>query len=324
MGKQYQSHDEWFHIQLVELLSLCNELIRCDYSIDEFCFHAVCLGRTRLGFGRLRLLLETHPGILTGTYGIDNAGHLCNEQEFRPYSITYPPFRSVLAGEAGSLLRQEIPLFNQHGDVVGHGDEIVAALRNGDSVTGVLWADNLLSGQSITQQQRELLELYAAALGHLYAQQQAKEPLCRGEVSYRALLEQVPAIIYTDSLEYPGATLFVSRQIQTILHYFPEELVRQPYLWFRQLLHPDDRERVAAAFARCHATGEPLCIEYRMYTREGQLSGCAIPRCLSPRRMDNHCMSRVLPSTSPRKSWWRRCCASVNRPCMTSSVLRNN
>ena len=81
----------------------------------------------------------------------------------------------------------------------------------------------------------------------------------------------MPAITYTDSLDEPGATLYVSPQMQTILHYAPEELMRQPDLWFRQLLHPDDRERVAAAIARCHATGEPLHLEYRMFTREGQV-----------------------------------------------------
>jgi PAS domain S-box-containing protein len=93
------------------------------------------------------------------------------------------------------------------------------------------------------------------------------------ESRYRALIEQMPAVLYTwDPREPAGkaSTPYVSPQVEEILGFTVEEWRADPELWIRQL-HPEDRERVLAASARADRTGEPLAVEYRHVRKDGQV-----------------------------------------------------
>jgi PAS domain S-box-containing protein len=99
---------------------------------------------------------------------------------------------------------------------------------------------------------------------------QAELALRETETRYRTLVEQLPAITYTAALDRcADAATYVSPQISR-LGFSPEEWLADPDLIIRQL-HPDDYERVAEAIHRLRAAGEPLQIEYRIYTRNGRL-----------------------------------------------------
>ena len=90
-------------------------------------------------------------------------------------------------------------------------------------------------------------------------------------VRYRALVEQVPAIIYTDSAEQIYHTHYINPQLKTITGYDPEEWITDEDLWYRMILPGRSR----AGFRRIHAC---LCShdnlpvsEYRMLTRDGRI-----------------------------------------------------
>jgi PAS domain S-box-containing protein len=92
------------------------------------------------------------------------------------------------------------------------------------------------------------------------------------EVRYRALVEQIPAVIYT---EVPDATspdgcrdAYISPQVTRMLGYTPEEWYTDLTLWERTI-HPDDREAVLAADRRSDETGEPFACEYRVIAKDG-------------------------------------------------------
>jgi PAS domain S-box-containing protein len=92
------------------------------------------------------------------------------------------------------------------------------------------------------------------------------------ELRYRTLVEQVPAIVYTE-VEDPTRTggtqvTYMSPQSEILLGYRPEEFIADPTLWDR-LLHEDDAEQVAAENVRADATGAPFDLEYRMIARDG-------------------------------------------------------
>ena len=87
---------------------------------------------------------------------------------------------------------------------------------------------------------------------------------------YRALVEQVPAIIYTDSAKEIAHTLYISPQLKTFTGYTPEEWVADPDLWAR-LLHPDDREKVLEEYSRTFAARLPSISEYRLITRDNRV-----------------------------------------------------
>ena len=90
------------------------------------------------------------------------------------------------------------------------------------------------------------------------------------ERRYRALVEQLPLVVYIDALDETSSNIFTSEQIEPLLGYSVEEWQNDPDLFVRTL-HPEDRERVLAAHARTHRTHEPMSIEYRLLARDGRV-----------------------------------------------------
>src|SRR5918997_259375 len=88
------------------------------------------------------------------------------------------------------------------------------------------------------------------------------------EVRFRAMVEQMPAITYTQvedpSTETGYRDVYVSPQTERLLGMPPEEWVSNPDAWVR-LIHPDDRERVLEQ-VRSTPRGR-FYSEYRMIAR---------------------------------------------------------
>ncbi len=89
------------------------------------------------------------------------------------------------------------------------------------------------------------------------------------EFRYRAVLEQIPAIIYTDSAGEAYQTIYINPQVEAVTGYSPRQWMSDRELWFR-IIHEEDRERVRAENTRTEESGEPFKIEYRICTRDGQ------------------------------------------------------
>jgi PAS domain S-box-containing protein len=87
---------------------------------------------------------------------------------------------------------------------------------------------------------------------------------------YRAMLEQIPAIIYTDSVGKFNQTLYINPRVELITGYTPEEWIADRDLWFK-IIQKEDQERVWAENIRTEGTGEPYKEEYRILTRDGQI-----------------------------------------------------
>ena len=99
---------------------------------------------------------------------------------------------------------------------------------------------------------------------------EAEERLQDAEARYRALVEQVPVVIYTQDIEHDGAISYISPRIEEIMGYSPQEYVRDPDLWV-ETTHPEDRERVLAEDRRVQETGDSFGIECRKVTRDGRV-----------------------------------------------------
>jgi diguanylate cyclase (GGDEF)-like protein/PAS domain S-box-containing protein len=84
---------------------------------------------------------------------------------------------------------------------------------------------------------------------------------------YRSLIERLPAATYLDYLE-TGETRYVSPQIAELFGITPEQWMASPDAWL-QAVHPDDRDRAAAAFSESVKAGEPFHTEYRVVSPDG-------------------------------------------------------
>jgi PAS domain S-box-containing protein len=92
----------------------------------------------------------------------------------------------------------------------------------------------------------------------------------QNELRYRSLLENIPAITVISDFGNDFTLLYVSRQVQKLLGYHPQEFLSEPHLW-EHLLHPDDRGNVAAAIQRAAQLKLPFVLDYRVKARDGQI-----------------------------------------------------
>ncbi|MDH5223744.1 MAG: PAS domain-containing protein [Actinomycetota bacterium] len=102
---------------------------------------------------------------------------------------------------------------------------------------------------------------------------QAQEQVRQAEERYRFLVEQTPAITYTEALteayEHDAVISFLSPQVEAILGY-PIAAWGEPGFWLK-VLHPDDRDAVMAESIRTNATREKYRQEYRMVAADGRV-----------------------------------------------------
>jgi PAS domain S-box-containing protein len=89
------------------------------------------------------------------------------------------------------------------------------------------------------------------------------------EFRYRTVLDQIPAVIYTDSVGEFNQTVYINPQIETITGYTPKQWLAERDLWFKIIIK-EDQERVWSENIRTEETGEPYKVEYRIRTRDGQ------------------------------------------------------
>ncbi len=108
----------------------------------------------------------------------------------------------------------------------------------------------------------ELLEVVLSDLERVDAD------LREANAKYRALVEQIPAIVYIDVADASMATTYVSPQIEALLGIKPHEYIDDPNLWTKRL-HPDDRERALTTYLQGRESGKPFTFEYRLLSGEG-------------------------------------------------------
>lgn len=91
------------------------------------------------------------------------------------------------------------------------------------------------------------------------------------EIRYRTLIEQLPAIVYSEDVESDQLKLvYVNSRVQGLLGITPEEWIEDSGVWFG-MIHPGDVDRVRAENERTEGSGEPFSIEYRMIARDGRV-----------------------------------------------------
>ena len=100
------------------------------------------------------------------------------------------------------------------------------------------------------------------------ARKQAENALATSEAKLRALVEQVPAVVYTESAD-TRETLYISPQVEKLTGYTPAEWIKDCFLW-KKMICPEDLASVVAEDERTTLTHEPFHSEYRILTRDGR------------------------------------------------------
>jgi PAS domain-containing protein len=82
------------------------------------------------------------------------------------------------------------------------------------------------------------------------------EPAPNLEAKYRALLEQIPAVVFMAYLDRGISEAYLSPQIEAALGYSREEWLEDPVRWY-QHIHPDDKQRWSLEAAEMFLSGKP-------------------------------------------------------------------
>src|SRR6201993_3406143 len=90
------------------------------------------------------------------------------------------------------------------------------------------------------------------------------------EAKYRALLEQIPAVVFMAYLDRGISEAYVSPQIEAALGYSREEWLEDPVRWY-QHIHPDDKQRWSVEASEMFLSGRPLRSAYRVIARDGRV-----------------------------------------------------
>jgi PAS domain S-box-containing protein len=116
------------------------------------------------------------------------------------------------------------------------------------------------------------LDSLRAAAGMLGAAEQALRAEIRrleAEVRYQQVVEQNPAVTYTESHDPEGGRMtFVSPQFQALLGYSPELPLAERGWWWGQV-HPEERDRVQLANRKAFSQGTEFDQTYRMRKADG-------------------------------------------------------
>lgn len=122
---------------------------------------------------------------------------------------------------------------------------------------------------SLVRNQAGQPDYFVSVIQDISQRKQMERALQAAEARYRTLVEQLPAITYIVELGRVSRTIYISPQLEQVLGFSPKEWLADPDLWLKQL-HPADREGVVAEYRRVDAGNEPLDIEYRVITKDGQ------------------------------------------------------
>ncbi|HEY3973984.1 MAG TPA: PAS domain S-box protein [Candidatus Sulfotelmatobacter sp.] len=90
------------------------------------------------------------------------------------------------------------------------------------------------------------------------------------EAKYRALVEQLPAVVFMAYLDRGIGEAYVSPQIEATLGFSQAEWLEDPVLWYRQV-HPEDKGRWSMEASEMFVSGRPLRSAYRVIARNGQV-----------------------------------------------------
>jgi PAS domain S-box-containing protein len=90
------------------------------------------------------------------------------------------------------------------------------------------------------------------------------------EARYRALVEQIPAVVFMAYLDRGIGEAYVSPQIEKTLGFSQSEWLEDPVRWYQQI-HPDDKQRWSVEAAQMFLSGQPLRSAYRVFSRDGRV-----------------------------------------------------
>ena len=95
------------------------------------------------------------------------------------------------------------------------------------------------------------------------SKKEAESKLIKSEEKFRALTENIPGVIYLRKYNEPNTMLFLNSRVEELTGYGPGEFL-SGRMYFGDLMHPNDKERVRMEIERAVDQKSNFSIEYRI------------------------------------------------------------
>ena len=95
----------------------------------------------------------------------------------------------------------------------------------------------------------------------------AESQLYNAEKKYRSLVEQLPVVTYLANCELNSGWIYISPQVHHLLGFTPEEWMKDPSIWTRQL-HPEDKDTAIKEYSEGLLKDNSFELQYRMLTAD--------------------------------------------------------
>ncbi len=133
---------------------------------------------------------------------------------------------------------------------------------NGDRLyVSVRWA-------AMTGHEQDLSRVIVSVID-ITSRKRHEQDLRQAEAMLRGLVEQVPAVVYTEDFKQPSELFYISPQVEVLTGFSAADWLGQPGFW-RSHIHPEDFSHFDQADQDSNRTGEPFNAEYRLLKRDGQ------------------------------------------------------
>jgi PAS domain S-box-containing protein len=259
-----EQEERHFQERLRTLLEIGNELSRAE-SMDSLCRQAVELGRARFGFDRLGIWFHSpEPGFIDGSYGTDMNGQTTDERAIH-LATEGRQMEILQQTHPIALLRSDVELRDGKGDVVGRGAQAQAAIWDGEKVIGFISMDNLLHLRPITDQDCELLNLYASSFGYLCSRKRAEEALRESEEKFAKLFQDAPVLIIITEIA-SGTCLDVNEEALRVFGYSRDEVIGKKLIDIGAIT----RENRARLVEETQSRGRVAGVEMNFRAKDGR------------------------------------------------------
>ncbi|MDD1794292.1 GGDEF domain-containing protein [Enterovibrio sp. ZSDZ42] len=148
-----------------------------SHSLDNMLHTAVYECIHALDFDRMAIfLINTHTGLMRGTYGTDIHGTVTNEQWYCTAIYEHYHAKTTLDKKQHITINEDVPLFHDNKEV-GTGWNATISLWDGDEPIGWIACDNLITGTPLKSYHCELLKLLGVTMSQHLIQRHAQDQL---------------------------------------------------------------------------------------------------------------------------------------------------
>lgn len=162
--------------EISRILDAMNQLSKCP-TFDALCKEAVETAKKLFDLDRVGMWFFLPDGkTMQGSFGTDEKGNPTDERTAR-LPILPRHIQKLVHSPKPVVFFEDEELRICNGTVVGRGQHVVAGLWNGEKIIGLLGADNLIRKHPMSPLTVELLNVYAASVGHLCTLKKTEETL---------------------------------------------------------------------------------------------------------------------------------------------------